>query len=378
MSIFDSIKKNIGESAAINRKMAEIKRAFFVWNIASLIFYTAFTLFVLFTQWGNSVYLWVVLGITALYVTVFGLIIFFSRKNKKRLKGQIKDYKSGIRILRSLLKIAAFSLNITAFVGIFGNDAVGVRIFAYASLAIAALKILREIAAISGRRRKKFKGYNGVKAVIFDLDGTLADTLDDLAAAVNYSLASVGLPLRTTDEVRSFIGRGAADLIRRAVWPQEDKFGQAFVTFKEYYGKHLLKRTHAYYGVDVLLDWLYYRGIKTAVVSNKYEAATKKITKRLFSRKIIETIGTTEEIRPKPATDGVDKALKLLRVRPKDAIYVGDSEVDYLTARACGMRFIGAEWGFGTITSSCKTLDSPEKIIADIEKDKRRLFFLPI
>ena len=100
--------------------MAEIKRTFFIWNMLSLAFYTTFSLLVILTMWGSSIYFWAVISIATVYITSFGLVILFSRNDKKKLKGNVKDYKSGIKILHSLLRIAAFMLNITAVVGIFG------------------------------------------------------------------------------------------------------------------------------------------------------------------------------------------------------------------------------------------------------------------
>lgn len=329
-------------------------------------------------MWGSSIYFWAVISIATVYITSFGLVILFSRNDKKKLKGNVKDYKSGIKILHSLLRIAAFMLNITAVVGIFGaKKSITVQVFSYIMLVIAVIKVFKEVTAIANRHRKKFKGYNGVKAVIFDLDGTLANTLKDLANAVNVGLEKAKLPTRSLSEIQSFIGDGAKMLIRRAVAPYYDKQEEVYAGFREYYDKHFLCKTRAYEGVNMLLDWLYYKGIRTAVVSNKYDFATKKITKKLFSRKINIAIGMTENINPKPAPDGIYLAMKHLKVSAEQSIYVGDSEVDFLASQACKMGFIGAGWGFGRFTSRCNIIDSPEKIIAVIEKKKKIKLFLP-
>jgi len=378
MGIIDNIKRNVGDTSAIKKKMTEIKRAFFVWNLISVAFYTAFSLVVIITMWGNSVYLWVVTGISLFYILTFGVIILLSRKNKKRLQGQVKDYKSGIKILRSLLRIVAFSLNVTAFVGIFGEEkSVAIKIFAYVSLYIAVFKIIKEGIALFRRHKKKFKGYNGIKAVIFDLDGTLVNSLEDIAIATNYALKEAGLPTRTVEEIRSFIGDGANALIKRAVAPNFDKIDEVYAHYRRYYDAHLVDKSVAYDGVDQLLKWLYYRGIKTAVVSNKNDILSKKIVRKVFFRKIVEVVGVSEQIKEKPALDGINKALRDLRVRADDVIYVGDSEVDYQTAKNGKIKFIGAGWGFGTITSDCVKLENPDQVVGAIEKKNKRLLFLP-
>lgn len=377
MNFWDKVKNNIPDNSVLNKRLAEFKRKLFVWNIVSVAFYTAFTLILLLTEFGNSVYTWVVTAITGVYIATFALLIFISRKDSKKAKGRVKDCRSGIRILRSLLKVVPLLLNITVFMGAFGKDkGTAVGLFAYIALVVAIARIIKEIAAIVRRHKKKFKGYHGIKAVIFDLDGTLADSLRDIADAVNYGLAAAALPLHSVEEIRGFLGNGPQTLIKKAVYPYSDKFDEVYQSFAAYYEKHSLVHTLPYEGIDTLLEWLYYKGIKLAVVTNKQESAAKRICKKLFSYKLNAVIGTGDGTPPKPAADGTLKAMKLMKVSPDEVLFVGDSEVDHITAAKSGIRFIGAEWGFGTITSECYSLDIPNKIIALIEGDTHRKFAL--
>ena len=187
-----------------------------------------------------------------------------------------------------------------------------------------------------------------METYVFDLDGTLLDTLDDLTAAVNFALVACGLPVRTRGEVRSFVGNGIKTLIARAVGDAYvEKQSGALEIFKEYYGEHCLDKTKPYDGVKELLAELVKRGKKLAVVSNKADFATKKLCSRLFPE-IPVAIGENESagIRKKPAPDSVLAALRALGANKETAVYVGDSEVDIETAAAVGVPCVSVSWGF--------------------------------
>ena len=185
---------------------------------------------------------------------------------------------------------------------------------------------------------------------IFDLDGTLLNTLGDLAAAVNHALRVHHMPERTIDEVCRFVGNGVRKLMQRAV-PDGEKnpqFEAAFATFQQYYLKHSLDTTRPYDGIPEVLAELRRRGCRTAVVSNKFDAATKELCRHFFADTIEVAVGEheAEGIRKKPAPDTVEQALRQLGVTNENAVYVGDSDVDILTARNAGLPCVSVLWGF--------------------------------
>ena len=183
------------------------------------------------------------------------------------------------------------------------------------------------------------------QAVIFDLDGTLLNTLDDLAASVNYALQKFHKPLRTVEEVRGFVGNGIAKLIERAVPDGTDKPQQEEIlqTFREYYGQHCQDKTAPYEGIKEVLRDLKQNKIKIAVVSNKADFAVKKLIPFYFGDLIAIAKGEDEAagIRKKPAPDMVQSVLEELGCSQEEAVYVGDSEVDLMTAGNAGLSFVG-------------------------------------
>ena len=184
---------------------------------------------------------------------------------------------------------------------------------------------------------------------IFDLDGTLLNTLDDLAASVNYALRTHGMPERTLDEVRSFVGNGVRLLMERAI-PEgsaNPRFEETFATFRAYYMEHSLDTTRPYDGIPEMIHALKQRGCRLAVVSNKFYAATQELIRHFFPE-ITVAIGEheAEGIRKKPAPDTVFEALRQLGVGKEKAVYVGDSDVDLQTARNSGLPCISVLWGF--------------------------------
>lgn len=185
---------------------------------------------------------------------------------------------------------------------------------------------------------------------IFDLDGTLLDTLGDLAASVNYALRQHGMPEHSLDDVRRFVGNGVRLLMERAVpdGAANPLFEEAFATFRRYYMDHALDTTRPYEGIPETLAELRRRGCRIAVVSNKMMAATQELCRHFFPDTVEVAIGEheAEGIRKKPAPDTVLAALHELGVGKEDAVYVGDSDVDIETARNAGIPCISVLWGF--------------------------------
>lgn len=188
-----------------------------------------------------------------------------------------------------------------------------------------------------------------IRAVIFDLDGTLLDTLDDLAAAVNHALSEHALPVRSKKEVRSFLGNGIRNLMLQATGNRcegEAAFEAVFKSFRSYYMAHCLDYTRPYPGIMALLAELKLRGIKTAIVSNKLDAAVQELNGHFFTDYVAVAVGESATVRRKPCPDSVNSALKQLGCEADEAIYVGDSEVDLATARNAGTRCALVLWGF--------------------------------
>lgn len=185
---------------------------------------------------------------------------------------------------------------------------------------------------------------------IFDLDGTLLDTLGDLAASVNYALRRHGMPEHSLDDVRRFVGNGVRLLMERAVpnGAQNPKFEDVFASFRQHYMAHSLDTTRPYEGIPEILAALRQKGCRIAVVSNKMMAATQELCRHFFPDTVEVAIGEheAEGIRKKPAPDTVYAALRQLGVEKDHAVYVGDSDVDIQTAANAGLPCISVLWGF--------------------------------
>lgn len=187
------------------------------------------------------------------------------------------------------------------------------------------------------------------RCIVFDLDGTLLDTLDDLTDAVNAALQAYALPLRSREEVRSFIGNGIVKLMQRACGREDHPESEGLLNaFKAYYGVHCADKTKAYEGILPLLQTLKERGLKTAVLSNKADFAVKQLAKTYFDGLLCEAAGENEAagIRKKPAPDALFSIMEKLGVRAEQTLYVGDSEVDIQTAKNAGVDCVSVTWGF--------------------------------
>lgn len=184
---------------------------------------------------------------------------------------------------------------------------------------------------------------------VFDLDGTLLDTLGDLAASVNYALRTHGMPEHSIEDVRCFVGNGVRKLMERAVpdGPDNPQFEAVFSIFRAYYMEHAQDTTRPYEGIPETLAALKAQGCRLAVVSNKMRKATEELCRHFFPDTIEVAIGEDEAagIRKKPAPDTVFEALRILGDKG-DAVYVGDSDVDIHTAHNAGIPCISVLWGF--------------------------------
>lgn len=187
-----------------------------------------------------------------------------------------------------------------------------------------------------------------IKAVIFDLDGTLTDTLQDLCNSVNYALRRMEWPERSLSEVRQFVGNGVRRLVERAVPQEADATGveTCFTYFQKHYLLHCQDNTRLYPGIAGMLREVRSRGFRTAIVSNKLQAGVDELYQTYFRDIIDVAIGEREGLRRKPAADMVELALERLGVSRQEAIYVGDSEVDVQTARNAGLPCVAVLWGF--------------------------------
>ena len=214
-----------------------------------------------------------------------------------------------------------------------------------------------------------------VSTLIFDLDGTLLDTLDDLWASVNHALAYFSLPLRSKAEVRQFLGNGARVLIHQSL-PADcttELEEKVFSEFRKHYLIHSIDSTKPYAGIPSLLQQCKALGMKTAIVSNKPNAVVQELHKSFFPSLIDLAIGEQQpKIRRKPYPDMVLHAMTQLGSTPQECIYVGDSEVDVETAKNAGIPCISVAWGFRDrsfleASDASIIVDFPEEILLHIK-----------
>ncbi len=185
------------------------------------------------------------------------------------------------------------------------------------------------------------------KTAIFDLDGTLLDTLADLTNAVNYALTKHGLPERTAKQIRSFLGNGMVRLIQLSANGAANT-QEILAEFKSYYAVHSADETKPYEGIMEVLDALKQRGVKTAILSNKGDFAVQTLTKEYFGDLIDEAQGENEAqgVKRKPSPDGVYAIMERLSVKAEETVFIGDSEVDIRTAENAGVDCLAVTWGF--------------------------------
>lgn len=210
-------------------------------------------------------------------------------------------------------------------------------------------------------------------SVIFDLDGTLLDTLEDLADSMNYALSAHNMKERTLDEIRAFVGNGMLNLARKAVpeGTDEEVINAVLATFKAHYADHSQDKTKPYDGIIPLLSSLKERGIPTAVVSNKADYAVQLLMPKYFGDLIDVAIGELEGVARKPEPDTVHLAMKRMGV--KNPVYVGDSEVDVLTAKNAGIDGIFVTWGFRSKKELILAGASDDSIVKSAKELEERL-----
>lgn len=186
------------------------------------------------------------------------------------------------------------------------------------------------------------------QTAIFDMDGTILETLEDMCASVNVTMNHVGYPRRTMDEVRRFVGNGAAKLIERCMpaGAEDPRYPAALEFYRAYYDAHAQIKTGPYPGIPELLNQLSREGVRLAVVSNKPDEAVRALTERYFPGVFPVAIGNRDGWATKPAPDSVYEAMRLLGARRESTVYVGDSDVDVDTARNTGLDSIIVTWGF--------------------------------
>ncbi len=186
-----------------------------------------------------------------------------------------------------------------------------------------------------------------IRYVVFDLDGTLLNTLDDLFLSVNKILSDHGYKTRSKNEVRSYLGNGVRALLNLAL-PEEERFrtDELLPEFKAYYDLHKEDNTAPYAGVKEAVAEIKKAGVKCAIVSNKFDAAVQELKNVTFSGLIDFACGEREGVKPKPAPDGVFLAMQALGADPAETVYVGDSEVDLATANNSGLKCVAVSWGF--------------------------------
>ena len=219
-----------------------------------------------------------------------------------------------------------------------------------------------------------------IRLLIFDLDGTLLNTLEDLTDSTNYALKKFNFPQRTINEVRNFVGNGVAKLIERAIpnGRENENFEDCLEVFKQNYAENMNNKTSPYEGIMDLLKELKSKNYKIAVVSNKFDLAVKGLCARYFADLVDIAIGENEKagIKKKPAPDTVNQVLKNFNISNEEAIYIGDSEVDIMTAKNSKMDCISVTWGFKDkeflLANDAKIIvNSPDEIISILEHSAR-------
>lgn len=192
------------------------------------------------------------------------------------------------------------------------------------------------------------KRSSAITTIVFDMDGTVLNTLEDLTVSMNYVLSKFGMPEHKLEEYRLFFGNGVGEALRLSLpeGTSEDIIDEMLPVFKEHYDAHCLDKTGPYDGILDVMRELKLRGYKTAIVSNKIDSAVKELHQRFFGDSVDIAIGEQPGINRKPAPDMVNLALKELGSSKEESVYIGDSEVDFMTAENSGLPCISVLWGF--------------------------------
>ena len=208
-----------------------------------------------------------------------------------------------------------------------------------------------------------------IKGILFDLDGTLVYTLIDLNNAINYALENNGLKTISIDKTKEFIGSGIKNLVLKAIDNKKEIFNEVYHDFKKFYHNNINNNSTPYNGVIELLKSLKENNIKIAVVSNKYQEGVEKICIPLFSEYSNVFIGARDNINIKPSTDMVNLALNKLNLNNNECLFVGDSNVDIMTAKNSNMKSIGVLWGYKDVSNATYKVNTPNEILDIIRKE---------
>lgn len=216
-----------------------------------------------------------------------------------------------------------------------------------------------------------------IRNIVFDMDGTILNTIDDMHDSVNYMLRTYGYNTLTLDEVKSYVGKGIRVLVEKCLPKDIDeaKLEECFNTFSNYYDRNKNNKTAPYDGILDAMKEIRENGIKMSVVSNKYDKGVKQLAADLFCGFLPIAIGESEAVKPKPNPDGVLLAMDLMGASRDNTVYIGDSEVDYETAINSGLQFIGVSWGFRTeellrSLGAEHIVHHPSQILAELGKLK--------
>ena len=219
--------------------------------------------------------------------------------------------------------------------------------------------------------RRVMKKYN---TVIFDLDGTLLNTLEDMQSSMNYVLAAHGFPQRTLAEIRSFVGNGIGRLTELSVPSGKNNpaYEDCLNEYRQHYAANMMNKTAVYLGIYELLGVLKDSGHKLAIVSNKFDSAVKELNRVYFSEYIYIAIGSSDDVARKPAPDTLIKAMRELGADKEQTVYVGDSDVDVNTAKNAGVVSVGVTWGFRgrevlEAHGADFVIDSPQELLAILD-----------
>ncbi len=197
------------------------------------------------------------------------------------------------------------------------------------------------------------RGYElkNIKGIIFDLDGTLLDTLEDLTDAVNHVMKMFSLETKSIDQVRSYVGNGVVNLMEQCVPGGEThaKFTEILYAFMHYYEMNCDHKTKPYDGVLALIEKLHREGRQLGIVSNKFDSAVKELNRQYFHSWIDFALGVSDALHRKPAPDMVYACIEQMHLKPEEVVYIGDSEVDLMTAQNAGIKCISVLWGFRSL-----------------------------